>query len=95
MIHKLPHKEVFLAFIGEDNRVYISPFTLSDKEIKYAARLNQSFYTVRGTKAKFVAKQCNNGYDPLLHETNKKGYYDHYHIYKVNYKSHFFFGFPK
>ena len=95
MIHKLPHKEVFLAFIGEDNRVYISPFVLSDKEIKYAARLKQSFYTVRKSKARFVAKKCNNGYDPILHETSKKGYYDHYHIYKVNDKLHFFFGFPK
>ena len=95
MIHKLPHKEVFLAFIGEDNKVYISPFVLSDKEIKYAARLKQSFYTVRKSKARFVAKKCNNGYDPILHKTSKKGYYDHYHIYKVNDKSHFFFGFPK
>lgn len=95
MIHKLPHKEVFLAFIGEDNRVYISPFTLSDKEIKYAALLKQSFYTVREQKAKFVAKKCNNGYDPDPHTTDKKGYYDHYHIYKVNEESHFFFGFPK
>ena len=94
-IRRLEYKDVFLAVIGKDDRVYISPFILTDREVVVAARSGCYFYCVSKTRANSVAKKANREYWPKLHETDKKGYYDHYHIYKVNDTSHFFFGLPK
>lgn len=91
---KLTPDKFYLAFPLKNGKLYISKIALSDFSAMRAARAKMSIYTLLGN-AYEMAKTVNYGYPPEHHSAKFNGYYDHYHAYRANTKSHIFYGLPR
>lgn len=60
-----------------------------------ALTAGKNIYTFKETNVYALAHTVDIKAKREIDPAKRIGYYDHYHIYKVNDKSHFFFGFPK
>ena len=91
---ELTPNKFYLAFPLKNGKLYISKIALSDFSAMRAARAKMSIYTLFGN-AYEMAKTVNYGYPPEHHTAKYNGYYDHYHAYRANKKSHIFYGLPR